>query len=417
MATTSGRSAPVYILFAQPDGSASSTRVDVSDRVTSLSYEDVEKGPDKLTLRVQNQNYSNFSNPIFADGTTLTFSFGYSDGTMSPQRMATITKVTGGAELTVEARGQAYLLNTVPVTRVFQQMKRSDVALQLAKENGFDSAHTFVDDTSVVISQVTMAKMTVAQLLRDMAHKEGFEFWIDFTGLHWHKRDLGQAPRRLYTYFTDPGQGDILSPPNVENDLTAKPGRVTANGVDAKTGMPFSVKADNTSDSGREGLTYEVPITAPTQQRGERRLKLASSKTMVSTAKNAADGQRRVEAAYRKVQLTAAKVTFTAIGDPLVCAKTIITLGGALGVIAGNYYISSVKSDLGADFKQTIKCRRDGLGTPYGVKSTAAVNSQTANASSGTDTTLVPWDTPDARTNQVQRVFLPKGTKPSTTQR
>jgi phage protein D len=414
MATSSGRSAPVYILFAQPDGSATSTRVDVSDRIKSLSYEDVEKGPDKLTLKVQNQDYSNFANPIFADGTTLLFSYGYADGTMSPQRTAIITKVTGGAELTVEARGQACLLNLLPKIRTFKVMKRSDVAHQIATEQNYDAAHTFIDDTAVIIPQIAQAKMTDAMLLRDMAKKEGFEFFLDYRGFHFHKRDLGQAPRRLYTYFTDPGSGDILTPPNVENDIFAKPGSVTVKGIDPKTGKPFPVTtADNSSDPGRQGLGYSVQIDKASLQRGQRTQKLGSDATLATTAKSAADAKRQADARYRKVQLTAAKVTFTAVGDPLMEAKTLITLAGQVGVLAGNYYVTKVKSDLGSDFKQVLECRRDTLGRSTGVKSTASVNGQAATSGSGTDTTLDRKVVVDPRTQQTRTVFVPKGSPPT----
>lgn len=413
MASSSGRSAPVYILFAQPDGSATSTRVDVSDRIKSLSYEDVEKGPDKLTLKVRNEDYSGFANPIFADGTTLVFSYGYADGVMSPPRTAIITKVTGGAELTVEARGQACLLNLLPKIRTFKQMKRSDVAHQIATEQGYDAAHTFIEDTSIVLPQISQAKMTDAMLLRDMAKKEGAEFFIDYRGFHFHKRDLGQAPRRLYTYFTDPGQGDILTPPHVENDIFHKPGQVTAKGIDPKTGKPFAITADNSSDPGRQGLGYSVQIDKASLQRGQRTQKLGSDATLASTAKSAGDAKRQVEAAYRKVQLTAAKVTFTAIGDPLMEAKTLITLAGAVGVLAGNYYVTKVKGDLGSDFKQVLECRRDTLGRATGVKSTASVNGQAATTGSAGDTTLDRKVVVDPRTQQTRTVFVPKGSPPT----
>jgi uncharacterized protein len=411
----SGRSAPIYIISAQPDGSATSSPVDVSDRVRSLSYEDVEKGPDTLTLKVQNQDYSNFANPIFFDGCTLYFSFGYSDGTMSPQRTAIVTKVTGGAELSVVARGQACLLNTYPRKRVFPQMKRSDVAAQIAKEQGYDAAHTFIDDTQVVLSQITQARMTDAVLLRDMAKKEGFEFFIDYRGFHFRPRDLGQVPRRLYTYFTDPGQGDILAPPHVENDIFAKPGSVTAKGIDAKTGKAFSATADNSSDSGRQGLVWQVQIDPATLQRGQRTQVLGANAAMVSTAKNAADAQRQAEAVFRKVQLGAAIVSFSAIADPLMEAKCLITLGGAVGVLAGNYHVTKITSDLaaGGDFKQKITCRRDGSGASTGVTSTASVNGQAATAGSAGDTSLQRKRVVDPATQQTRDVFVPGGSPPT----
>jgi hypothetical protein len=438
-----GRSAPVYVISAQPEGAAGAAqRVDISDRVTSFSFTETEKGLDKLTLSVQNQDFGNLSNQVLAQGTTLTFNFGYADGTMSPQRKATVVKVTGGTVLAVEAKGGAFLLGLQPKTRTFTQISRGDVARQIAKENGFNAANTFIGDASITQAQITQANISDLGFLNALAKKEGWYFVIDALGFHFRQRDLGQPPRRSFIYFTDPGQGDLLGAPHIETDATAKPGAVVVRGIDPKTGKPMGAVADNTQDSGRGGLGSILgfvgggangaagksasstgsqgqaqAINGQNGSNGARRT-LGQDKVMATTAKSATDATRQAQGAYQRVQLTALKINFPAIGDPLFSAKSVFTLGGAVGTLAGNFYAVEVKHDLGSEYKMTVKGRSDarlsGGAAPAPVKSTAAVNTGKGPAPTATpDTTLAPHQTQDPRTGAPRTTFVPQGTPPT----
>lgn len=406
------RSAPTYVIRVQPEGAAHAERVDVSDRVTALTYVDVEKGTDKLTLTVNNYEYKNFTNPIFADGTLLYFQFGYSDGVMSPAREAVIVKVTGGAVLKVEAHGKAFVLNTERKIRTFLRMKRSEVARQIAEEHGYDGDEVqFIEDTDEVLAIVTQARLTDAMLLRDMAHREGFEFFIDYRGFHFRPRDLAQAPRKLFHYFNDPNEGDILAPPVVENDLTAKPGVITAKGIDPKTKKPIDAKADNDTTKGRQGLGSFVKIHKATGARGERLKRTAQSAVLTTTEKTQASAERHVEGLFRKVQLSAAKLSFPAIGDPLMEAKTLCQIEG-IDALSGRYHVTEVSHQLGKDYQMHVKCQSDGVGVPgpAPVKSKAAVNQKPADHSDGP--ALERARSVDKRTGATKTTFRPKGGHP-----
>jgi len=430
MSTGNGRSAPIYIVSAQPAGATSSQPVDLSDRVKSFTFKETEKKAETLSLKVRNDDYSMLANAVLAIGTKLTFSWGYADGQMSPQRSATVTKVTGGAELSVEAKGGMMLLHLQRRKRVFYNTKRSDVARTIAQQNGFTSTNIFVDDTEVVLPVITQGCVTDAFFLQDLARKEGFVFSVDYRGLSWRKPDFGQAPRRTFTYFTDPGSGDITAPPDVEQDVRGRPGAVVASGIDRATGKPWSVTSDNQGDAGRGGLAAILglvgagkgggaatssTVISVNQQNGV--YTLGQDAKRVSTAHNQADAQRQADGLFNRIQRGALKVSFPAIGDPTTECKKLITLAGALGPIAGNYMITEVEHTLGSNYTMKIKAHSDGRATvaTAPVHSDAAVNYQQGPPAGPPSTTLTTHTTLDSRTGAPKTTFTPAGAPPTPT--
>jgi len=427
------RTAPIYVLRVLPEGAQKPTAIDVSDRVTSLTSEDGEV-VDKLALEVSNFTYENFEQPTFVTGGILEFSYGYSDGNMSPPRQAVITKVTGGAKLKIEATGKAAMMNTVPRVRGFRLMKRSDVVRQIADENGYASEAQFIQDTEIVLDQITQARLTDAQLLRNLAQREGYEFFIDYRGLHFHPRDTAQAPRRKFTYYTDPGQGDILAPPEVKNDITAKAGVVAAKGIDPLTHQPIDVRADNDSTAGRPGLgttlalessndpssavsaapvgasTRIVAVDAQNGVKTERRV--AQDAVIPTTEKTQAAAERQAKGIFQKLQFSAVQLAFSAVGDPLMEAKTVIEIDGLGRNLSGRYYVTKVVHKLGADYRMDIECRRDNRALPTGkpTQSKADVNKKNApETGDASSTEMTATKVVNPQTGQTETKYVPKG--------
>ncbi|RTL06456.1 hypothetical protein EKK58_05745 [Candidatus Dependentiae bacterium] len=407
------RAAPRYIVRARLEGSAKSAPIDVSDRVLRLQYEDVEKGTDKLSIEVDNDKFQNLSNPIFAQGTILEFSYGYADGVMSPFRTAIITKVTGGGKLKIEAKGQVYLLDTEKKIRKFENVKRSDVAKKIAEEHGFASTDVqVIEDTEVIHGAILQTKLTDAQFLRDLANKEGFEFRIAGGKFYFRSRDLKQPPIREWVYFIDPNEGDIITEPNIENDITAKPGTITAKGIDPKTKKVIEKKADNTTTKGRPGLADFVGINSKSGQREPRIKRTAQSAVVSTTEKSQKGAERNVVGAYKQIQLTAIKLTFTNIGDPGVSATDIVSIKG-IDAASGRYYLTKVVHTLQKEYQMGISCSSDGKSkpdSPTAVKSQASIAKATAAGNKGgvnSNTKLTPVKVVDARSGATRTVFRP----------
>jgi len=135
-------------------------------------------------------------------------------------------------------------MNKVARCRTFENVTRADVVRQIAQENGFGANRQDIDDTEHVLPLITQARMTDAQLLRRLADREGFEFYVDFDGLHFHQRRLGQKPVRTLQWYTAPEIGEIISL-NIENDVTAKPGAVSIRGRDPLTRKDIAERGSN----------------------------------------------------------------------------------------------------------------------------------------------------------------------------
>jgi phage protein D len=426
------RSAPIfYVIARKPSAPAKGgktpapTRVDVSSRVTSLEYTDTEKGADKLTLTIDNYSYATFDEPTFADGNILEVSWGYPEQ-MSPKRECVISKVTGGNQLKIDAVGKDYLLMLERKVRTFQFTTRADVVRQIAREAGFSNDQIFIEETSDVFKVITQPSITDYMLVAQLARKEGFVHWIDHLGFHWKKRDLLQTPLRKFIYFSDPGRGDIDGPINIENDLTAKPATIAAAGVDPKTKKPIDAKGDNDKTK-RDGLAPILTITN-TGKKGGYKTKGGQSDNPMGTgakgptsAASQKDAQKEADSAYKSVQMSAAKISFSAVGDPTMAAKKVITCSGFSKTLAGNYYVTEVKHSLGQGYRMTVKATRDGKSsattaagaTLAGKTSTAAQNKQKAAngtaADDGKEKVLVPISKTGAAGTVVK--FGPAGSK------
>jgi hypothetical protein len=116
-------------------------------------------------------------------------------------------------------------------------------------------------DDPKVTGTMTQARMTDAQFLRQLATREGFEFYVDFDGLHFHQRRLGQRPVRVFRWYTAPEVGEVLAI-NIENDVTAKPGAVRVRGRDPVTRRDIDERGSNATTT-RDTLAPVIEIVDP----------------------------------------------------------------------------------------------------------------------------------------------------------
>lgn len=399
------RSAPLYAVSVLQPGQDVEP-VDLTDRVVSFTYTDNERKADTLQLEVDNEDLANFDDPVWARGNILRFYFGYADET-SPIREAIIRKVTGGRTLMIESHARSVLMDRVSRRRRFDNMTRSDVVRQVAEENGFTGGSgakgVHVDDTDEVMT-ITQANYTDAQLLRKLAHLEGFEFFIDFDGLHWHRRKAGQRPIRRLTYYVDPGIGSIIDF-HVENDITRKPGRVRVRGRDPIKGKNIDVVAENATETGRDvlqefpdigtpagdGTTEEeggaqasTPIGSTAPRQGAAIQETAAQEaTRPSNVQTENDARREAKGRFIKTQQSAVKMTMNIIGDPSIVAKSVVEVANMGRRLSGKYYVRAVEHTLSSNggYETNLTLITDGFQQPLhggrgkaGSASSAALN-------------------------------------------
>lgn len=376
--------------------------VDLSSYVLSLEYEEDEKKADELTLTLRNDDLSFFDTPLFEAGTALLVGWGYA-GALAPMREVVVQKITGSTTLKVTARAKSVLLHTKTRVRTFENRTRSEVVRLIAEEHGYGKAQQDIEDTSVRHAVLSQAALTDAQFLKRLADQEGFEFYVDFDGLHWHRRRFGQKPVRVLSYYLPPNVGDIKSF-SLEKDITAKPGAVTVKGRNPVTKQTVTVTADNAATK-RETLAPVIEVVDPTTGEKTRKTRVvASEETRPTSETNAASAKAEADAIFRRTQQTAVEITLELVGDPYLVAKTVVELRGFGKRLSGKYYVANIKHTLNpSGYSMRAKVRTDG--TQQGAaKAKGAANTKAADAATASGA-LTPIAVIDPVTGEKRTVY------------
>lgn len=370
----------VYVKVVQPGKTAE--RLDQSHRILSFEFQDNEHKADHLKLEVDNSDLSEFDSPVFRKGYVLEVTWGY-EGAMAPTRSCVIQKVHGFQKLTVEAYAKSILMHKVTRVRRFQGLKRSQVAKQIAEEYGYaTAAEQFIEDTKQAFETLHQARLTDAQFLARMAKQEGFVFFVDFDGFHFHQRDLRQRPRRVLHWYSDPNQGDVISV-NVENDVSALAGSVVVKARDPIKRTTISETGGN-SDTKRDVLAPALEVTVDQRTKTIKDNRSAaqtpcSAEVLMCPAPDLAVAKRVADARYRSAQQTVIKLKSNIVGDPRMLAKTIVEWRGLGKRLSGNYYVKAVTHKIGSDgYTCDLECRRDGHSEVGATKTAGKVNAQKA---------------------------------------
>lgn len=374
---------PVIIVSIIPEGSPS-TRLELSDQIVGFEYEDCEAKADRLRLRVDNYDLRNFDDPIWRKGNLVDVTWGYT-GAMAPTRRCRIQKVTGFLELNVEAYGLEVVLNSESKVRTFENVSRSEVARRIAKQWGYNSPETVhIEDTRVVRDTVSQGALTDAQFLRKLAQKEGFQWWIDFDGFHFHQRNLTQDVLRVLEWRdSDSGTPKEIIAINVENDITAKPGTVVVKSRDPVQRRTIEVAASHETETARQVLAavQEIPGTDSKPVPGFAGVAQKSIATGSETSEEAA---KRVAAGkFRTAQQVAVKITLEMVGDPNMLAKSVVELRGVGKRLSQRYYVRTVKHTIRGGYTCRLEMVSDGSGG-HSTKSRLAKGSSRINVGPGT---------------------------------
>lgn len=365
-------------------GKGKTEPLDISDRVTQMTFEDTEKKADKLTLTIDNFDLTTFDSSLFQQGNVIEFTWGYA-GVYAPVRSAIIKKTKGGAVVNVEAYEKSVLMNRDTRSRVWENMKRSDVAREIARENGFSSDDVLqIDDTKIVFPFISQARMTDAQFLRHLANKEGFEWFVDFEGFHFHERRLDQKPIKKFIYYTDPDAGDIIGIPTVEETSVAKRGRVRVQGRNPMEKTTHDVAADESTETNKVEATKLISVggqglvKVTAYSPGAPAANVANEEVLPTSQTDEAAATREAQGRYKRSRVNSVKVNFNAIGDPLMVGKSMFELEGIGEAYSGLYYAEKVRHTLGSGYTMTIEGKRSGRRSGAGVPNAGKANTETA---------------------------------------
>lgn len=329
----------------------------------TMTIEDDEKKEDKLQLTIENSDLTLFDSPQFRKGMILDASWGW-PGNMAPERAFVIEKITGSRIMKVEAKGGETLLHKRVKCRTFKNARRSEVVSEIADEHGFSTE--FIQFTPDVQEQITQARATDAQLIRDLAKREGYEWWIDYDGWHWHERQLQQKPIFSLTYYApepnNPNKGNIIAWNLDEGIDASKPGLVRVEGFDLLTKKKYSVTASN-KETQRATLAPIQNTYGPDDpgEAGEPLVvQLVTELVLPSVERTAKEAKRFAEGVWKRAQVAQVKMTLSVWGVPALVAKSVILIDGIGPTLSGLYYINNIKHNTQAPYIMTLKVSRDG---------------------------------------------------------
>lgn len=352
------RSEPQIQLSVQTDGGKE--RMDLGDRLLGFTFEDSDNKTDKASIQIDNWDLSFFDSKLIVKGAILEAAWGYPDR-MAPARELVVKRVKGFTTLQVEAHAKSVLMNQEQKSRVFENMTRSDVAREIASEHGFSGSFAEIEDTEEVFETINQVAETDARFLKRLGRREGFRFYVDQTGLHWHSRKLDQSPTRTYRYFTDPNQGDIISI-NLDNDVLAKPGKVRVRGRDPLKKKDLDVSGSDTETS-RDTLGDVVEVVDP--ESGGTTLEKRNATASVRNSSSGTEGRakREANARFRASSRKTVELKVQAVGDPEQLAKSIVEIQGISQFLSGKYYVKNVKHVIGSGgYTMEMQCIKDATG-------------------------------------------------------
>lgn len=396
--------APRFSVRVQPLGAHEATEIDrdLARRLISMKFVDSEKKADLFTIEFSNRDLRFPDDPLFEHGTTLYVRWGAF--ALGPERVCVVQKWTPGWDkFTVEAHGQGVILNKEPLTKVWYNASRSDVARDIATKAGYPPYQQFIDDTVDVFETVQARGKTAAQLCAAMAAKESSNYGTHFifnansSGFYFHARRLEQPSRRIYEWV-GPNAGSMRAFPSFKASVQAKPGAVTVKGVDKDTGKPIEARADNETTAGRPGLAG-VRINMDKKTGAKAYMQDVASEVVCTTAApNAAEAKKTAQAQLSKRSGMPIEGSFPVDGDPFLEPKMVITVQKIGQMLSGNYYIKEVTHTVTpGDYVCELTILRDGVNRTglTGSAAQAKQSSATQNDTTPTGGSGTPGAPPD----------------------
>jgi hypothetical protein len=113
---------------------------------------------------------------------------------MCVPREVVVKSVKGFTTLTVVCYDKGSLLGEKKKTSTFKNMTRSEVVTAIALAYDYPVEQRFITLTTRTFGAIAYGGMTDGELVAKLAKEEGFQFYIDVDGFHWHERDFAQKP-------------------------------------------------------------------------------------------------------------------------------------------------------------------------------------------------------------------------------
>jgi phage protein D len=361
-------------------GQWSETRAMLMDRLVGFTFSDHETKMDEATLTFRNEDFALLDNPVLAKGQQFIMAWGW-PGDMHPPRRMIVVKSERSNPMKVICHCLLEKMNLAPRNRRMEGCTDSQFVKRIAQAWGFSGSSLDVEETEATHEVlVQTAHMSDAQFLAKLAKDNGFIFYIDHTGLHWHRRRTESQPKFDFTYRTEK-DGPFVCPMVEEPRLEYKPPaavvKVKNTAMDPDTGEQVKEEADaDTADQASLGCEEEYgtldeiateileatwepwpPISESVSNRQARCTRMADVGGGLATQQEA---KAKAKGTYRHKAIGRYKISCVVNGKPQLEPRCVGNVIGIADTVDGHYWIKSVRTDISVGtFKQTVELSRD----------------------------------------------------------
>lgn len=362
--------------------------VDMTNYVTKFRFEDCVNEDNLLSLDLEGID-NNFIDDISSmKGDNIIFQYGIIGGEKTGNRLAEIKSIEvdygQGIHMKIKAHDGGFAIKKHTSNKVYEDMTSSEIVEKIASEFGFG---TEIEATTEPYT-VPQANKTYFELIKKLAKKEGFDFFITDNIIKFKSRDLSKKAKKLYEYnngagnvlsfrpkYEDKGSSNKISSPGMDDSKLSSFNSI-ANGNGMKeTGLGkklirFDVNGNMLDDLTESGMTVVKPENNKNlvQKQTDKELEDSLLENMTASLRLVFDLSVSIEDI-----VTIANVAKEHAGNWYIHKKTdIIDTGGAITVLdisrnatnnkgAGKGDPSNINKSTGekeANLSKTIKVRK-----------------------------------------------------------
>lgn len=224
----------------------------LQQRLIAFRFSDHETKKDELTLSLYNADFALIDSPAFVKGQKYLVSWGW-PGNMAAPRQMVVVKVKAQNPVEVKLHDTSIFMDRRRRYRMEENITDSEFVRMIAEDNQYIGNLAHIEETTIKRRSITQANRTDARQLAFLAHRNGFIFYVDHTGLHWHRRPTGDKPKYKFIYRIDPTVGSILSEPSISSSVSKVSSSKTMNGRDPEKKEDVS----ETAYEGKENYTFD----------------------------------------------------------------------------------------------------------------------------------------------------------------
>ncbi len=363
-----------FVYVAIDKGGQNKERVSLDMRILELKFTEGGKKANRFKIVVEDFLLKNSETKQFVKGGVLVLQWGYV-GNPGPEYRGVIQKVKGNQKLEIEGLAKTVLMHKEKRSRVFNNMKHSDVVKQVLKENGYQTQDLDIEDTEITHETINQVRQTDAEFIQGMAAEDDLEWGADFDGFHFRRPTFEASPIREYTFYTSTA-GDILKY-SVDGQLGVIASNVSIKTVDPQTGKVVEQKGSD-ADTKRGGTSSQVTRTRAFQKSQDAQGEFSLGASVIKAAPNPATAKRQADKAYISGTRRNFKLKMEIPGDPNCMSKTVLTVSNIGKEESGRYYSNIVEHHVkGGKFTHKIEGKSDHEGN--GEASKAKINPGSAD--------------------------------------